>query len=69
MKYETHVAKTTRRTKTSSRQTDNIEVLSERLGFLQIINKALEETYKQSDKEISVAPVPATTNRLLCLRT
>ena len=34
----------------------------ERLGFLQIINKALEETYKQSDEEISVAPVPATTN-------
>ena len=30
----------------SSRQTDDIEVLLERLGSLQIMNKALEETYK-----------------------
>ena len=30
----------------SSRQTDDIEVLLERLESLQIMNKALEETYK-----------------------
>jgi len=29
---------------------------------LQITNKALEKIYKQSDKEISIAPVPAMTN-------
>ena len=45
-----------------SSRTDNIEVLSERLGSLQIMNKASEETYKQSDKEMSVAPAPAMTN-------
>jgi len=50
-----------RKTKTSSR-TDNIETLSERLGSLQIMNKASEEIYKQSDKEMSVAPAPAMTN-------
>ena len=49
-----------RRTKTSLRWTDDIEALSERLEFLQIMNKALEETYKQSDEEISVASTPAT---------
>ena len=41
---------------------DNIEVQLERLGFLQIMNKASEKTYKWSDKEISVAPVPVTMN-------
>ena len=46
----------------SSRWTDDIEALLEKFGFLQIMNKALEETYKQSDKEISKAPVPVTTN-------
>jgi len=46
----------------SSRQMDNIETLSERLRFLQIMNKVLEEVYEQSDKEMSVAPVPATMN-------
>jgi len=49
-----------RGTKTSSRRIDNIEALSERLGSLQIMNKALEE-YKQSDTEISTAPAPAPT--------
>ena len=46
----------------SSRWTDDIEALLEKFRFLQIMNKALEETYKQSDKEISKAPVPVTTN-------
>jgi len=41
---------------------DNIKVLSERLGFLQITNKASDKISKQSDKEMSVALVPATTN-------
>jgi len=41
---------------------DNIEVLSERLRFLQIMNKVLEETYEWSDKEMSAAPAPAMTN-------
>ena len=51
-----------RRTKISSRQIDNIETLSEKLGSLQIMNRALEETYKQLDEEISTVPAPATTN-------
>jgi len=53
-----------RRTKTSSKQTDNIEALSERLESLQITNEALEKIYKQSDKEIftTSAPAPAITN-------
>ena len=46
----------------SSRRTDNINVLSERLGSLQITNKASEE-YKQSDTEILVAPAPAEINK------
>ena len=33
-----------RRTKTNSRQTDNIKALSERLESLQIMNEASEET-------------------------
>ena len=41
---------------------DNIKALSERLGFLQITNKASEETYGWSDEEMSVAPAPATMN-------
>jgi len=35
-----------RRTKTSLRQTDNIEALLEKLGSLQIMNEALEQTYE-----------------------
>ena len=46
----------------SSQRTDNIEALSERLGFLKIINKASSETNEQSDEEMSVAPVPAMMN-------
>ena len=41
---------------------DNIEVLLERLRFLQIMNKASEKTYKQSNKEMFVVQVPATMN-------
>ena len=51
-----------RRTKTSLRQTDNIEVLSERLGSLQIMNKASEEMNEQLDKEISVVLAPVMIN-------
>ena len=51
-----------RRTKTSSRQIDDIEALLERLGSLQITNKALERIYKQLDKEISAALALVTMN-------
>ena len=51
-----------RRTKTSSRWMNNIKELSERLESLQIMNKALEETYEWSDKEMSVAPALVTMN-------
>ena len=44
-----------RRTKISSRRTDDIKVLSEQLGYLQITNKT-------SDKAMSVALVPVTIN-------
>ena len=55
----------------SSKQTDTIEMLSERLGSLQIINKVLEEIYKQSDEEMSTALIPAIKNdnrQVLCQR-
>ena len=51
-----------RRTKTSSRQIDDIEALLERLGSLQITNKALERIYKQLDKEMSAALALVTMN-------
>ena len=51
-----------RRTKMSSRQTNNIETLSERLRSLQITNKALKETNKLSDEEILVALAPVIMN-------
>ena len=41
---------------------DNIEVLSEQLGSLQITNKTLDETTEQSDEAMSVALVPMTIN-------
>ena len=41
---------------------DNIKALLERLGFLKIMNKALSKTNKQSDKEMSIASVPAMIN-------
>ena len=43
----------------SSRRTNNIEVLSEWLGFLQITKEALSE---QVDTEMSTAPAPANKN-------
>ena len=43
----------------SSRRTNNIEALSERLGSLQINKEASTEEYEQTDTEISVAPATA----------
>ena len=43
---------------TSSRQTDNIEALSEQLGFLQIEASEKSTSDKQTDTEISVASAP-----------
>ena len=51
-----------RRTKTSPRQMNNIEALSERLGLLQIINETSSETNKWIDKEMSIEIAPTTTN-------
>ena len=45
----------------SSRRTNNIEVLSEQLGSLQITKEALSK-YKQTDTEMSAAPAPAPAN-------
>jgi len=39
----------------SSRRTNDIEALSERLGSLQINEEASTSKYKQTDTEISVA--------------
>ena len=41
---------------------NNIETLLERLGFLKIMNKASSEINKQTDKEVSIAPVLAMMN-------
>jgi len=41
----------------SSRQTDNIEALSEQLGSLQITYKASTDN-KQTDTKMSAAPAP-----------
>ena len=46
----------------SSRRMDNIEALSEQLGYLQITNETSDETTEQSNKAMSVAPVPVTMN-------
>ena len=46
-----------RGTKTSSRRTNNIEVLSEQLGSLQITKEASNED-KRTDTEILTAPAP-----------
>jgi len=51
-----------RKPKTSLRQMNNIEVLLERLRSLQIMNKASEKTYKQSNEEMFVVQVPAKMN-------
>ena len=44
------------------RRTDDVEVLSEWLGSLQITNKTSNKTTEQSDEEMSVAIAPVTTN-------
>jgi len=41
---------------------NDIDVLSEQLGSLQITNKTLDKTMEQSNEAISVAPVPVTIN-------
>jgi len=41
---------------------DDIEVLSERHRSLQIMNKALKETYESLDKEMSIEPTPVMMN-------
>ena len=46
----------------SLRRTNNIEVLLERLGSLQIINKVSSKMNEQLDKEISIAQALATMN-------
>ena len=48
-----------REDKTSSRRTNDIEVLSERLGSLQINEETSMEEYKRTDTEMSVAPAIA----------
>jgi len=47
------------RTKTSSRRTNDIEALSERLGSLQIMEEASDKYEQTSMEDISVAPAPA----------
>jgi len=47
-----------RTNKTSARRTNDLEALSERLGSLQIMNEALNETSKRTDTEMSTAPEP-----------
>ena len=44
----------------SSRRTNDIEALSERLGSLQINKEASTEEYKQTDTEMSVTPAMTT---------
>ena len=46
----------------SSRWTDDIDALSKRLESLQITNKASEEIYEQSDKEMFAEPAPVMMN-------
>ena len=48
--------------KMSLQRTNDIEALFKRLGFLKITNKASEGIYKQSNEEMSVAPIPANEN-------
>jgi len=47
-----------RTNKTSSRRTNNLEALSERLGSLQITNEASNETSERTDTEMSTEPAP-----------
>ena len=46
----------------SSKRIDNIEILLEQLGSLQITNKTLDKTMEQSNEAMSVVPVLATMN-------
>ena len=48
--------------KMSIRWTNKIEVLFERLGFLQITNETSSKMNKQIDKEISMEIISAATN-------
>ena len=43
----------------SSRRANDIEALSERLGFLKINEEASTDEYEPTDTEMSVAPAPA----------
>jgi len=43
----------------SSRRTNNIKALSERLGSLQIIEEASDEYKQTTTEEMSIAPAPA----------
>ena len=45
----------------SSRRTDNVETLSERLESLQINEEASTEEYEQTDTEMSGTPAPGAT--------
>ena len=49
--------------KMSSQRTKDIEVLSKRSESLKITNKASEEMYKWSDKEMSIVPALALANK------
>ena len=42
----------------SSRQTNDLEALSERLGSLRITDKTSSKTSEQKNTEMSIAPVP-----------
>ena len=48
----------------SSRRTNDIEALSERLGSLQINKKASTEEYEQTDTKMSVAPATTTVENI-----
>jgi len=47
-----------RTNKMSSRRTNDLEALSERLGSLQITNEASNETSERMDTEMSTEPAP-----------
>ena len=51
-----------KKNKTSSYQTNDIEILSERLESLQITNKTSSETNEQIDEEMSMEIALAMTN-------
>ena len=53
-----HVQYKLREDKTSSRRTDDIEALSERLGSLQINKEASTDKYEPMDTEMSGTPAP-----------